>query len=301
MESPSVSNPSADEDIKVDLNDGYVYRLDLAYIGTTFLGWQSQVHGNTVQDVIEKALQTALREKVRILGASRTDTGVHAEHQVARFKTKQKVDCHRLQRSLEALLPDSLGVYKLRPVSPNFHPIVHAESKLYRYRIWQGSGVSPFARPFVWNIPQKLELAGMRQATQTLIGRHNFKSFCASDGSSKTFERTIFEAQWIEKGQLLEFYILGDGFLKQMIRTVVGTLVEVGTLKRTLSSFEAAMASQSRLEAGQTAPAVGLSLVRIFYEPMEAIPRALLEEKGLLSFNVQEFDAENAFKPAPRL
>lgn len=283
MESPSTSNLCADEK---ELQANHVYRIDLSYIGSEFLGWQSQPQGNTVQDLLEKALSLVLREKIRVLGASRTDTGVHAEHQVATFRCANKVDTQQIQRSLSALLPPSIGVYGLREVNQDFHPIVHACSKLYRYRIWQGGSINPFIRPYVWTLPKQLDLSSLLSASSPLLGHHSFKSFCASDATVKTYERTIFDLQWVSRGPLLEFYVLGDGFLKQMVRSLVGTLVDVGAGRRSAQDMERLLKAEDRTKAGQTAPAGGLSLVNIFYESQTKIPVHHLEPAELLGFSL---------------
>jgi len=277
MESPSVSNRSADQ---------YCYRLDLAYVGAQFMGWQSQPNRATVQDHLEAALRTCLREKVSLMGASRTDTGVHAEHQVASFRSSKPIDCFRVLRSLQALVPDTIGIYSLEPCSEDFHPIFQAQAKLYRYRLWQGTAPSPFAKPYVWVLPQTLSVSRMESASLALLGHHDFRSFCASDRTVQTFERTIFDIRWLQHGSLLEFYILGDGFLKQMVRSIVGTLVDVGVGKRTAQDMQGLVLAKDRTRAGQTAPAQGLSLVRIFYESQTSIPTSSISEKNFLSFTL---------------
>ncbi len=249
-----------------------IYKLELAYIGSDFCGWQSQPSGESVQDHIERGLGILLRKKTRIIGASRTDTGVHAEHQVAIFKTDKKIkDVLKFRRSLNALIPKSVAVHVLESVSSDFHPIYSAKAKLYRYRIWSGDSLSPFVRPYVWHLPAKLSIAPMVEASQYLIGSHNFKSFCASDSSVSTFERKIIDVRWKEHKNLIEFFVLGEGFLKQMVRNLVGTLVEVGAGKRTVESVNELILLKNRTLAGRTAPPEGLSLVQIYYDQKEDI------------------------------
>lgn len=254
------------------------YRLDLNYIGSDFYGWQSQPHAKTVQDTLEKALSTVLRRPIRITGASRTDTGVHAEHQVAIFRCEHPLDCRKVQRSIQALVPPSIGILGLSETERDFHPIRDAEAKLYRYRIWTGRGLNAFLRPFSWHLPTTaLDKDRMRDASSLFLGRHNFQAFAATDTSAKTFERQIFDIQWREsEAHLLEFYILGEGFLKQMVRNLVGTLVEIGQGKRDKDALPAMIASRDRRMVGRTAPALGLSLVEIFYQPITVIPATFL-------------------------
>ncbi len=280
MESILVSKDSAESSPPF-----HTYRMDLNYNGALFNGWQSQPNGNTVQDVLEKAIATALRRNVRIVGASRTDTGVHAEHQVATFRLPYEIDCARVFRSLQALVPMSVGILGLYPATHDFHPITSAHSKLYRYRIWLGPGTNTFIRPYSWAIPYPLNFAAMREAGDFFVGRHHFKSFAAVDGSSKTFDRTIVDLKWVKKGDgLLELYILGEGFLKQMVRNIVGTLVEVGQCKRRPDDVPAILAAADRRAAGMTAPAAGLSLVEIHYEPLARIDDRYLLPQAEFSF-----------------
>jgi tRNA pseudouridine38-40 synthase len=283
MESPLASKDSAESGSPAPF---FTYRMDLAYIGTAFQGWQSQPGGNTVQDALEKALRTALRHELRILGASRTDTGVHAEQQVATFRSAEPIDCELILRSLQALVPPTIGVLNLRPWAHDFHPILSAKSKVYRYRIWLGTPQNPFTRPFVWSMHHALDLAALNEASRHLFGTHDFRSFCASDASVATYNRTIFEAFWIQRGPLLEFYILGDGFLKQMVRSLVGTLVKVGLGKQKPDDIKRILSTHDRREAGQTAPAHGLSLLRIFYDVTEKIPASLISQGSDFGFSL---------------
>ncbi|MBC7660389.1 MAG: tRNA pseudouridine(38-40) synthase TruA [Chitinophagaceae bacterium] len=263
----------------------YTYRIDLNYIGSEFSGWQSQPSGKTVQDALEKALFVALRKKIRVVGASRTDTGVHAEHQVASFRIDETIDCPRVFRSLQALVPPSIGILGLTPIATDFHPIKSAHAKLYRYRIWLGPGTNAFIRPYAWTIPYELDFAAMKCASAFFVGRHNFRSFAAVDGSSLTFDRTILDLKWIEKGNgLIEMYILGEGFLKQMVRNIVGTLVEVGQGKRKPADVLSIIAADDRRSAGMTAPALGLSLVEIYYAPCPRIAACYENDDPCFSF-----------------
>lgn len=262
-----------------------LYRIDLNYIGTPFYGWQSQPHGNTVQDYLEKALCTILRQKVRVSGASRTDTGVHAEHQVATFRLDRELDLRKTMRSLEALIPETIGITGLNIAEKGFHPIQSAYSKLYRYRFWLGRGSNAFTRRYTWSIPYGLDIEDMKQASRAFVGRHNFRSFAAVDGSAKTFERTILDIAWAHKGEnLVEVYLLGEGFLKQMVRNLVGTMVEVGQGKRLATDMRTILDAQDRTKAGMTSPANGLSLVEIYFEEMHAIPPKFLGQDAAVSF-----------------
>jgi tRNA pseudouridine38-40 synthase len=246
----------------------YQYRMDIAYKGTAYNGWQTQPSKNSVQDHLENALSTALRSAVRVLGASRTDSGVHAEQQVAVFRISHRLnDTNRLRRSLNALIPNDIQVLYIRQVDLSFHPIIDASWKTYRYRLWLGSAISPFASDFVWPIHgTDFDSDALVKAAKFLEGDHDFKSFCASDSSAQTTRRSILSVHVLCQHPLVEIYITGTGFLKQMVRSIVGTLVEVANGRRSPEDISAIIGSKSRAAAGKTAPAAGLSLVHIAYD-----------------------------------
>lgn len=247
------------------------YRLNLSYLGAAFNGWQSQSDGSGVQDALQKALATFLRHPVRVIGASRTDAGVHAEGQVACFDTPEVFDERRWLRALHALIPADIGVRAITPVADDFHPILASRAKAYRYRVWVGEGRLPLLAPFVWEGHVGLNVEAMQVACKFFLGRHDFSSFCAADSGAKTRERTILECEVVAQGPLLDFWVIGDGFLKQMVRSMVGTLVEVGRGCYPPESVAAILAMRDRKQAGMTAPARGLALVQVFYEHIASI------------------------------
>jgi len=246
------------------------FRLDLSYIGTEYDGWQSQVSGRAVQDVLEKALATALRQPVRIAGASRTDAGVHAMHQVATFDFPTSIDLFRLQGSLKGLLPPTIGVRRLEQVDPKFHAIEDAIGKAYRYRFWLDTRRNPFQEPFAWSVSSPCDRSLMEKAAQDLLGEHDFTSFCAADSTAKTKIRLIHDIKWEHDGPICDLWIVGQGFLKQMVRVIAGTLLQIGAGRRPADSIPDILAAKDRIEAGITAPARGLTLMRIFYGRMES-------------------------------
>ncbi|SME87743.1 tRNA pseudouridine(38-40) synthase TruA [Pseudobacteriovorax antillogorgiicola] len=257
------------------------YRLELAYVGTPFHGWQSQPSGNSIQDHLEKCLGVFLREDVTVIGSSRTDSGVHAEQQVATFRSKADFNTHRLLKGVNAMLPNEVSVQAIQAVDPNFHPILSATAKLYRYRIWTHPVPSPFLREFSWHV-HNLNDDLLRRAAQDFIGEHNFKSFCATDSSAKTFVRRVLDIHFESHPRCLEIYVLGEGFLKQMVRNMVGTLVEIGLGKLPADAIPAIVGAQDRKAAGRTAPAAGLSLVKVFYDqPPEKVDLGFLCEESL--------------------
>jgi len=250
--------------------DKLQYRIDLKYIGTSFNGWQTQLDGGSVQDHLEAAMEKVLSEKIKLIGASRTDSGVHAEHQVASFLSSNELDCGKLRASLNALLPESVGVESIAQVSRDFHPIRSSTAKVYCYQIWNQPYRDPFYQPFSWRISSKLDLSKMTEAAQHFIGTHDFSSFCAADSSAKTKERRIIEVKVssYENG-LVQCWFVGEGFLKQMVRSMTGTLVDVGLGKRDVESIPSLIKAKDRTKSGKTAPAQGLCLKRVVYETLE--------------------------------
>ena len=254
-----------------------VYRIDLQYNGAPFHGWQSQPSKKGVQDHLESALAVMLKHPVQVIGASRTDTGVHAEHQVAIFRTPMSFDPARWLRSLYGLLPESIGVSSIQQVPRGFHPAHDSIGKAYRYRLWFGPARSPLVAPYVWQILAECDIGKMRLAAQAFIGTHDFTSFCAADSSAKNKVRTIVELQVREQGPLVDIWMSGHGFLKQMIRIMIGTLVDIGIGRLPAATIEDLFAAGDRRRASRAAPAQGLSLVEIFYDTMP--PLAVLQAR----------------------
>ena len=254
-----------------------LYRLDMSYNGAAYHGFQSQPSGRTIQDHLETALATLCPHPLRVTAASRTDTGVHAEHQVVTFKTAPGQNLYRMVKALNALLPSDVRILSASCPNADFHPIIHCSGKVYRYRIWRAAGESPFVTPFAWSMSASLDVAAMSKASRHLIGEHDFTSFCAVDSSARSKIRRVREIVIREAGPLLEFWILGDGFLKQMVRNIVGTLMAVGKGVITESHVKEILALKNRREAGSTAPGQGLCLVRIFYNDDLAL-HTLLEQ-----------------------
>lgn len=242
------------------------YRLDLQYHGAPFDGWQSQPGGRGVQDHVEAALAVLLGHPLRVLGASRTDSGVHAEHQVATFRTRAAFDAERWLKTLGGLLPETIGATAVAPVDAAFHPARDALAKAYRYRILHGPARRPLVAPFCWHIMAPLDAPALAAEARLAVGTHDFRSFCAGDSAAKTFERTILEIEVHTSGALIEVWVVGRGFLKQMVRILVGHLVDVARGRLPAGALAAVLAARDRGAASRTAPAQGLSLVEIFYD-----------------------------------
>jgi len=245
-----------------------IYRIKIAYDGTEFCGWQIQPNALSIQEEIEKALLTTTREKVRIIGAGRTDAGVHARGQVAHFRLETACDLIRLQRSLNGLLPPSIRILSLDTPKSTFHAQRSAVSKEYHYHLCLDEIVLPFDRPYVWHFRRPLDLNLLRDAAQEFIGKRNFHAFSNERGHGirpKTYVRNLFRLDVIRTqiGIRLEFE--GDGFLYKMVRNITGMLVQVASHKRPIEEIAHVFASEDRRKAARAAPAQGLCLIRVQY------------------------------------
>jgi tRNA pseudouridine38-40 synthase len=242
-------------------------KLLIEYDGTNYLGWQVQAKGLTIQGMIEERLKRLTGEGVRLIGSGRTDAGAHAFGQVAHFKVQNRMDVGTIQKAINSLLPPDIVIKKVEEVEENFHARKQARSKVYEYRILNQPIRSVFHRGYAWHIVQKLDMEEMKKATQKLVGEHDFSSFRSTGTPTKTAVRKVFRAEW-RKGRngLIRFEIEASGFLKQMVRAIVGTLVEVGRGKLTAEDFVRILQARNRERAGPTAPAHGLFLKEVKYD-----------------------------------
>lgn len=241
-------------------------KLTIEYDGTNYFGWQIQPKGETIQGVIEERLKKITSEHVHLIGAGRTDSGVHALGQVANFKTNSNIDIFSLKRALNSLLPEDIVIKKVEEVDLGFNARKHAKTKVYEYRILNRETPSVFLRRFTWHIPYKLNLGEIKKATEILIGEHDFSSFRSSGSTAKNSIRKIFRAEWKRsRDGLVLFEIEANGFLKQMVRSIVGTLIEVGRGKIDVETFKKILESKDRRKAGPTAPANALILKEVKY------------------------------------
>ncbi len=261
-----------------------VYRLDVAYDGARFDGFQSQSSKNAIQDHLEKALTILLRHPVKVQGASRTDRGVHAQQQVCLFKTAVPFKDSWLP-GINAILFNSIMAYRIEKAPLGFHPINSAVAKAYRYRLWLGFCNNPFARPYVWPIPPQLDFAQLNNDLQKLVGEKDFAAFKNADSHSRTTVRTILEAHIDHRGQMVDIWLVGTGFLKQMVRIIVGTIVDRAHGKPIMGIDELLLAKERTL-AGQTAPARGLSLVEIFYGDVPKIDELIKKADRGFTFSI---------------
>ena len=241
-------------------------KLTIEYEGTAYLGWQRQPQGMTVQQALEESLERILGRMPEVIGASRTDAGVHARGQVANFKTDSEVPAERIQSALNALLPRDISILSAEEVPEDFHARFSARSKLYHYTIWNQRVRPVLERRFCWHMRWPVELAALREASQCLIGKRDFAAFQSANAQSETTVRTIERAEWQLDAPRLTFAVEANGFLYNMVRALVGTLVDVGRGKMTPEEFRAVLESGQRARAGRTAPARGLCLMRIRYD-----------------------------------
>lgn len=257
-----------------------LYRLKVVYIGTSFSGYQSQPDDNAVQDHLERAFKTFFRHPQRIKGASRTDRGVHAEGQIITLRTSTPFQERRWKRSLNAILPPEIKVREITPLEMDFHPIRDAVGKVYRYRIWQGNCDHPMVMPFVWSHFPKLDTEILKSVVKDFVGAHDFSSFCNQGTVVKNYEREIFAIEVEVNGPLINIWIMGDGFLKQMVRIMVGTLVDISLGRLPKEAIPGILAAKSRLKASETAPACGLSLVEIFYDTLPSLQEVMEKSRN---------------------
>lgn len=240
-------------------------KLTIEYDGTGYHGWQVQADVRTIQGIIEGKLSQITGEQARLIASSRTDTGVHALGQVANFKTHSFLDAQSFLKALNSLLPEDIHIKDVEEVDEAFHARFSAKGKIYEYRILNGGIPSPFHRHFSWFVPGRLDLVRMRKAAMKLVGRHDYSSFCSACSMHTTTIRDIYEVTVGGKGGLVVIRIEANAFLRQMVRNIVGTLVEVGRGRMTPSQFGDILEARDRRLAGIAAPAQGLFLVRVNY------------------------------------
>jgi len=241
------------------------FKVVLAYDGTDFVGWQRQASGVSIQGVLEDALRTLDDRDVTVIGAGRTDAGVHALGQVASFSLERAIDGDTLVRALNANLPETVRVMSAAEVPPTFNSRFDARTKTYRYRIWNGPAMSPFERRHAWHYAGPLDVGAMDAAAQRLEGRHDFAAFQTAGSDVATSERTIVSSRVARHDALVAYDVTGDGFLRHMVRAIVGTLIEIGRGRRPAEWIDDVLASRDRHSAGSTVPAAGLFLVRVDY------------------------------------
>jgi tRNA pseudouridine38-40 synthase len=242
------------------------FKMIVEYDGTAYCGWQRQENGITIQQVLEEAIQLITGEKVAVIGSGRTDAGVHALNQVAHFKSNSLLPINSIYRGMNSVLPPDIVVKEMEEVAGEFHAQHDVKSKVYVYKICNQRLRPVLGRNYFWHISFPLDLERMKKAAQFLIGTHDFSCFCATGTHVKDRVRTItdIEIKTCDDG-LIEIKVEAQGFLKYMVRNIIGTLVEVGRNKRKPEEMKVIIESRDRTIAGITAPACGLFLKEVKY------------------------------------
>lgn len=248
-------------------------KLTIEYDGTNYAGWQIQPNGLAIQQVIEEALARMLGQHTRLHSSGRTDAGVHARGMVACFNTERGLPLRAFREGLNRLLPPDIAVKDACEVPLHFNPRFHALGKHYRYTLQLESLRSPLSRLYAWRLGGPLNVEAMRAACGLFVGKHDFAAFRASNCAAKTTVRTINALTLNEEGEFLHLDVNGSGFLKNMVRVITGTLVEIGLGRHEPALVSHLLATGDRKEAGMTAPALGLCLMEVFY-PAEIGSRA---------------------------
>ena len=243
--------------------------LVVAYDGTKYSGWQTQPNGITIQGVLNDTLSELLGEKIETIGASRTDAGVHALGNVAVFDTESRIPGEKFSYALNQRLPEDIRIQLSEEVEPDFHPRYCDSEKTYEYRILNRKFPVPTERLYSYFYHYKLDVDKMKEATSYLIGRHDFASFCGSGAQVKTTIRTVTSMDVWRDGDMVTIRISGTGFLYNMVRILVGTLLFVSEGKIDPADLPAIIESGERIRAGKTAPPQGLYLNRVEYDPAD--------------------------------
>jgi tRNA pseudouridine38-40 synthase len=265
------------------------FKLTLAYDGTAFVGWQRQARGVSIQGLVEEALARVEGAPVTVFAAGRTDAGVHARGQVASARLASAIDPRRLRHALNGLLPRDIRVTAIEQVAADFHARHDARAKTYRYLIVHGPIIAPFAWRYCWHVGERLDLAAMAAAAVRIEGEHDFAAFRSTGGSVRTSVRRVSRSRLLAGAEAggadpwdsgassfadstrLVYEVTANGFLRHMVRTLVGTIVEIGTGRLDPAVIDRAFVSGDRRAAGVTAPARGLCLVEVAYDPPVAI------------------------------
>lgn len=243
------------------------FKIVVEYDGSAYHGWQRQPSDPTIQGEIEKALATMGGTRVAVIGSGRTDAGVHARGQCAHFSWDTRLAPNDLLRGLNGLLPDDIVIVCCTEAPSSFHARYDAQGKAYRYRILNRPLAAAIGRQYLWHIRKPLCLPDMAEALASIVGTHDFKAFEGTGSPRSHTRRTIFSAGIAEEGDgVMAVDVKGNGFLRFMVRNIVGTLVEVGGGKRSVDEFRNLLVSRDRRLAGATAPAHGLCLMRVDYE-----------------------------------
>jgi len=241
-------------------------KIIVEYDGTNYHGWQRQADEITIQEVLEEKIGVITGEKVTIFGSGRTDAGVHAINQVASFKTTSEIRESNLLRAINSIIPHDIVLKSLTEVNEAFHARYDAKSKSYLYKIYNRPVRSAFYKNYSWHVHSALDIDDMRKAALCLEGTKDYSSFCAASGDSQNNIRTIIDVDLaVSESGMITFSIKADGFLRYMVRNILGTLVDVGKGKMDHAVFSDILKARDRTKAGITAPPHGLFLKEVYY------------------------------------
>ena len=259
-------------------------RMTVAYDGTNYHGWQVQNNAVTIESVLNDALSQLLGEDIRVIGASRTDAGVHALGNIAVFDTISPIPAEKMAYAVNARLPEDIRVIRSEQVASDWHPRKCASRKTYEYKICLGEFLQPVKRLYYHHVYRRLDIEGMRKAAGYLIGEHDFKSFCQENAQVESTVRTIYSIELLhnrdDREEELIIRVVGGGFLYNMVRIIVGTLLEVGYGRLRPEDMQEILAAKQRSCAGPTAPAKGLTLVSYMFEEEREHEFCRTDEKG---------------------
>lgn len=242
------------------------YKLTMAYDGTNYHGWQRQKNGITVQEIMEDIISDMFGKETVVTGCSRTDAGVHAKIYVCSFSGETSIPCDKIPFVLNTKLPPDIRAYRCEEQDDDFNARFKTVTKAYEYKILNAPVADPLLRNFTWHYPVKLDMEKMKIAAQKISGKHDFTSFCAAGSSVKSTVRTVTELSLKKEGNIITIRAAADGFLYNMVRIIVGTLVYVGNGKLSVDEIEELLHKKDRRLMGITAPPQGLSLVEVNYE-----------------------------------
>lgn len=240
-------------------------KLTIEYDGTSYGGWQKQKNNRTIQQCIEEAIKLLTGEDVELIGSSRTDAGVHAKGMVANFITNSQIPADKFREAINTKLPDDIGIIKSEEVDRNFHSRYDSKGKTYCYTLVNRYEKVCIGRNYVYQVRDELNYNLMKEAAKYFLGKHDFKSFKTNGSSVKTSVRTINGLELELKGDVIKIFVSADGFLYNMVRIIVGTLIEVGKGKIKPEDIESIIKNGDRSKAGPCVPPNGLVLEKVFY------------------------------------
>jgi tRNA pseudouridine38-40 synthase len=241
-------------------------KLIIAYDGTGYFGWQRQPNQPTIQSAIEEKIGLMVGKPISLIASGRTDAGVHALHQVANFRSSSTIAPSAFLKALNSLLPDSIIIKEAEYIHFDFHARYDAKSKIYEYRIYNEKTKSPFLRHYAWHMPRSLDLQAMEKCLDIVQGTHDFSSFCSAGNGEINPIRNMAQAKLkIHDSNMLSFYFEANGFLRHMVRNIMGAIVKVGLGEISIARFIEILESKDRQESGAKAPPGGLYLVNVLY------------------------------------